>query len=138
MKLFRWKWRKYPIIRDEQGRSLRRQAFELFDNKLRPSEIYKRQLVPAKWKTLLRYYEDWRRKGDYFPYRITKMAMKENPIFTQQMITALSEHLEMPVEEVLQRLEKPWGLKQALRGQWPDYRLSREQSDAEARFSFFE
>jgi hypothetical protein len=128
-----WKWRKYPIMRDERGRSLRQQAFELFDNKLRPSQIYKQQLLPAKLKTLLRYYEDWKKKGDHVSYRITKKVMRENPDFTQQMITALSEKLDMPVDEVIKRMHRPWGLKQALRGQWPDYGLDREQSDVEAR-----
>ena len=128
-----WKWRKYPIMRNERGRSLRQQAFELFDNKLRPSQIYEQQLLPAKLKTLLRYYEDWKEVGDHVSYRITKRAMKENPDFTQQMITVLSKHLEMSVEEVIKRLRRPWGLKQALRGQWPDYWLKEKQSDAEAR-----
>jgi len=39
----------------------------------------------------------------------------------------------MPVEEVMKRMEKPWGLLQALRGDWPDYGLEREQSDIERR-----
>jgi hypothetical protein len=135
----KWEWnpfaasRKYPIRRDSEGRSLRQQAFELFDEKFRPSQIYKQQLLPAKLKTLLRYYEDWKRKGDHVSYRVTSRVMKENPDFTQQMITALSEKLGMPVDEVIKRMQKPWGLKQALRGHWPDYRLEREQSNVEAR-----
>jgi len=133
MSFLLWKRRRYPIRRDDRGRSLRQQAFELFDNKLRPTEIYKQQLMRAKLTTLFRYYEDWKRKGDHVSYRITKKVMKENPDFTQQMIMALSEHLEMPVQEVIRRLQRPWGLKQALRGQWPDNWLKREQSDAEAR-----
>lgn len=133
MSFLLWKRRRYPIKRDDRGRSLRQQAFELFNNKLRPTEIYKQQLMRAKLTTLFRYYEDWKRKGDHVSYRITKKVMKENPDFTQQMIMALSEHLEMPVQEVIRRLQRPWGLKQALRGQWPDNWLKREQSDAEAR-----
>jgi hypothetical protein len=133
MRFLIWKWRKYPVRRDDRGRSLRQQAFELFDRKLRPSQIYKRQLLPAKLETLLRYYEDWKKKGGHVSYRITKQVMKENPDFSQQMIVALSEQLGMPVEEIIKRLQRPWGLKQALRGQLPDYRLQREQTDAEAR-----
>jgi len=128
-----WKWRKYPIKRDERGRSLRQQAFELFDEGHRPAEIFKKQLIAASSKTLLRYYEDWKKKGDHVSYRITKKVMKENPDFAKQMIESLSKHLEMPVEEAIKRMQKPWGLKQALRGQWPDYVLEREQSDVEAR-----
>ena len=130
-----WKWRRYPIRRDERGRSLRQQAFELFDKKLRPSEIYKQQLLPAKLKTLLRYYEDWKEMGDHASYPITKKVMKNNPDFTEKLIETLSEKLDMQVEEVRKRLQRPWGLKQALRGQWPDYGLEREQGDIEARLN---
>ena len=128
-----WKWRRYPIKRDERDRSLRQQAFELFDKKLRPSEICKQQLLPARLKTLLRYYEDWKKKGDHVSYRITRRVMKENPDLTEKLIEALSKKLDMPVEEVIKRLQKPWGMKQALRGQLPNYGLEREQSDVEAR-----
>jgi len=128
-----WKWRKYPIKRDERGRSLRQQAFELFDEGHRPAEIYKQQMVTASIKTLLRYYEDWKKKGDHVSFRITKKVMKNNPDFTEQVVKSLSKQLKMPVEEVIKRMQKPWGLKQALRGEWPDYGLEKEQSDVEAR-----
>ena len=130
-----WKWRRYPIRRDERGRSLRQQAFELFDEGHRPAEIFKKQLITASLKTLLRYYEDWKKKGGHVSYRITKKVMKENPDFTKQMIDSLSKHLKMPVEEVIKRMQRPWGLMQALRGQWPDYVLEGEQSDVEARLN---
>jgi len=133
MKFLIWKHRKYPIKRDESGLSLRQQAFALFDQEYRPVQIYKQQLVLANLKTLLRYYEDWKKKGNRVSYRITKKAMKENPDITEQMIKSLSKHLEMPVEEVIMRIQKPWGLLQALRGEWPDYRLEREKSDVESR-----
>ena len=63
MKIPFWKKREYPIKRDESGRSLRRQAFDLFDQKFKPSQIYKPQLVAASKKTLFRYYEDWKKRG---------------------------------------------------------------------------
>ena len=133
MRFLLWKWRKYPIKRDENGRSLRQRAFELFDKKLRPSEIYKQQLLPVKLTTLFRYFEDWKKMGDHNSYRITRRLMKNNPDITEKLIEALSKKLEMPVEEVIKRIQKPWGLKQALRGDWPDYGLEREQSEVEDR-----
>jgi len=136
MHILIWKWRKYPIKRDEQGRSLRQRSFELFDKKLRPSEIYKQQLLPIKQKTLLRYYEDWKRKkGGHVSDRMIKKVMKNNPDFTEQLIRTLSQELEMPFEEVIKRMQRPWGIIQALRGQLPDYRLRREQSEVEARLN---
>lgn len=133
MRFLIWKWRRYPIRWDDRGRSLRRQAFQLFNQKLRPSQIYKQQLLQAKPKTLLRYYEDWKKKGDHSSYRIIRKVMKNNPDFTDHMVQGLAKHLEMSVEEVKERMLRPWGLKQALRGQWPDYRLEKTQSEVEAR-----
>ena len=133
MRFLLWKRRKYPIGRDEQGRSLRQQAFALFDNKIRPSEIYKQRLIPAKLTTLYRYFEDWKRTGGRYSYSVVRKVMKNNPDFREQLIQGLAKKLEMPVEEVRERMLKPWGLKQALRGEWPDYVLEREQSDVEAR-----
>ncbi len=133
MRFLWWKWRKYPIKRDEDGRSLRQQAFALFDQKYRPAQIYKQQLLPAKLATLFRYFENWKTIGDHNSYRITRKVMKSNPDFTEQLAEALSKKLEMPVEEVWRRMGEPWGLKQALRGELPDYRLEREQSEIEDR-----
>ena len=136
MRFLLWKWRKYPIKRDEQGRSLRQRAFDLFDKKLRPSAIYRQHLLTIKQKTLLRYYEDWKRKkGDHVSDRMIKKVMKNNPDFTEQLLRTLSQELEMPFEEVIKRMQRPWGVKQALRGQLPDYRLKREQSEIEARLN---
>jgi len=133
MRILWWKWRKYPIKRDEDGRSLRQQAFALFNKKLRPSEIYKQQLVQASQKTLFRYYEDWKKERNQVSYRAIRNILKNNPDFTEKLIETLSKNLEMPVEEVKRRLGEPWGLKRALRNEWPDYRLEREQSEIEDR-----
>ncbi len=63
MKFLFWKLREYPIKRDEGGCSLRQQAFALFDQKYRPAQIYKQQMVAASQTTLFRYFEDWKKKG---------------------------------------------------------------------------
>ncbi len=133
MKFLFWKKREYPIKRDESGHSLRSQAFELFNKAYRPSQIYKQQLVAASQKTLFRYYEDWKKKKGSTHYRILREINKKNPDITQKIVTALSEKLEIPVEEVIKRMGKPWGLVQYLRGQWPDPRLERAQTDIERR-----
>jgi len=133
MKFLFWKKREYPINRDESGRSLRRQAFDLFNQKYRPSQIYKQQLVAASKTTLFRYYEDWKKKKGSIHYRLLREINKRNPDIKQEIVTALSEKLEMPVEEVIMRMGRPWGLVQYLRGQWPNPRLAREQSDIEGR-----
>ena len=133
MRFLIWKWRKHPIKRDERKRSLREQSFALFDQKLRPSEIHRKGLVAASLKTLFRYYEDWKKKGGHISYGFARRVLKENPDFNEELIKGLAKKLKMPVEEVIKRMQKPWGLKQALRGEFPDYGLEREQSDVEAR-----
>ncbi len=47
MKLLWFKRRDYPIKRDEYGRSARQQAFDLFTEGYRPSQIFKEGLVPV-------------------------------------------------------------------------------------------
>jgi hypothetical protein len=107
MKLLFWKWRKYPIRRDEEGRSLRQQAFGLFDKGLRPAQVYKQKMLPAKLKTLFRYFEDWKKEGNRLSYQMIRRAMKAVPEFTDDIIRALSKKLKMPIEEVQKRLIKP-------------------------------
>ena len=133
MKPLFWKKREYPINRDESGRSLRSQAFDLFDREYRPSQIYKQQLVAASQKTLFRYYEDWKKKKGKIRYRVLREIMKRNPDIKQQIVTALSEQLELPVEEVAWRMGRPWGLLQYLRGKWPNPGLEKAQSSMETR-----
>ena len=133
MKLLFWKWRKYPVRRDEEGRSLRQQAFRLFDKGFRPAQIYKQKMITAKLKTLYRYFEDWKKDRKRLSYQTLRKQMKEIPEFTDDVIKALSEKLKMPIEEVQRRLLIPWGLKQALLGEWPDYGLRQKQKKIEAR-----
>ena len=79
MKFFQWKSRKYPIQRDEDGLSSRKQAFDLFDRKYRPSRIYNEELVPVPLKTLFRYFEDWKKLRHRVSYSTLKQYIKENP-----------------------------------------------------------
>ena len=39
----------------------------------------------------------------------------------------------MSRKEVIERLQKPWGLKQLLRGEWPNYKREKAMSQAEVR-----
>jgi hypothetical protein len=105
----------------------------LFDKGYRPAQIYKQKMLPAKLKTLFRYFEDWKREGKRLSYQVIKQAMKAVPEFTDDVVKALSKKLKMPIEEVQRRLIRPWGLKQALLGEWPDYELRQKQKKVEAR-----
>ena len=39
----------------------------------------------------------------------------------------------MKKEEVIERMQKPWGIMQLIKGKWPDYRLVRIQGENEDR-----
>ncbi len=59
--------------------------------------------------------------------------MKESPEFSEKVIAMLATSLEMSPEEVVRRMGKPWGLLQAMKGEWPNYRLDKKRSDIEDR-----
>jgi len=80
MKPFWRKSRKYPIRRDEEGHSLRQQAFELFTEGNRPAQIFKNNLVPAPINTLFRYFEDWKKQKHRTSRSILKNIMRENDL----------------------------------------------------------
>ena len=133
MKLLLWKWRKYPIKRNEDGRSLRRQAFALFDNGYRPAQVYKQQLVAASQKTLFRYFEAWKEKGHKVPYSHIKKLMKQNPEFSEHVIKMLADYFGVHAEQVILRMQRPWGLMQLLKAEFPNERIRRSRIKIEQR-----
>lgn len=125
--------RKYPIKRDEHGRSARQRAFEAFDCGKRPGEVVR--MVGVSPKTACRYFADWKKLPQNLKlhYRMMNAVRKSNREFSKETVESLSAYLEMSEEEVKEHLEKPWGLKQLLMGKWPNHRQEREQSEAELR-----
>jgi hypothetical protein len=114
------KHRKYPIRRDQYGRSMRAQAFYWFQRGYRPSEIIQQGLVKAKMKTLLRYYADWKKRGGIPSVKILKEHMAKHPEINYKVVSTLALRLGITEEEVSFRLQKPWGLVQLLKGATPD------------------
>jgi len=127
------KSRKYPIKRDEYRRSARRRAFEAFDYGKRPAEVA--LMVAISLKTACRYFADWKKQpGDLrLTYRMHKAMLKDDDEFSQQVIKAVAANLGMSEEEVVTRLQRPWGLKQLLLGKWPNYIREERRSQAESR-----
>jgi len=125
--------RKYPIMRDEYGISARRQAFGAFDRGKRPGEVA--QMAEISPRTAYRYFADWKKLPQNLElnYRIARTALKNHPEFSAKTIRAVASHLDISEAEVIERLEKPWGLKQLMMGKWPNYRTEKLKSDREAR-----
>lgn len=59
--------------------------------------------------------------------------MKESPKFSEKVIDLLAASLDMSREEVVTRMQKPWSLHQAMRGEWPNYKLDRDRTVIEDR-----
>ncbi len=59
--------------------------------------------------------------------------MKGHPEFSEAVLDMLATSLEMPREEVIARIQKPWGLLRAMKGDWPDYRLEKQRTGLEER-----
>lgn len=133
MKLLWWKSRDYPIQRDEFGRSMRKQAFELFDEGYRPAQVFKQSLVAAPMKTLLRYFEDWKKQNHKIPRAELKGYLKRNPEFSQKYVSMLAEYFGVPAEDIIVRMQKPWGITSLSKGELPDRRRYRIQSKIEKR-----
>lgn len=127
------KSRKYPIQRDEFGRSLRHRAFATFDEGKRPAEVSR--LLDAKRNTIQRYFADWGKLPRYFDfqYKIQRANIKNDRGFSDWFVNTLGEYLSMSREEVMGRLNKPWGVKRALMGKWPNFKRDRVDSRPEIR-----
>ena len=83
-------------------------------------------------KTLLRYYADWKKRDGIPSVKILKEHMAKNPEFNARVVNTLAKLLGMTQEEVIVRLQKPWGLAQLLNGKLPDGEDS-PQSEVEER-----
>ena len=59
--------------------------------------------------------------------------MRENPEFSDQVIDLLASSLAMSRDEVLARMQKPWGLLEAMKGKWPNYGLEKDRTEIEDR-----
>ncbi|MFC1982744.1 hypothetical protein ACFLV5_03050 [Chloroflexota bacterium] len=123
--------RKYPLKSDEKGLSARQRAFELFGEGKRPSQVC--NTLPISLRTACRYFEDFKKLHHKVPYATIRKWMRDNQEFSDKVIGMLADSLEMSREEVVTRMQKPWGLMEAMKGKWPDYRLEREQREIESR-----
>jgi hypothetical protein len=106
------KGRRHPIRRDKSGRSLRHQAFDLFDTGFRPSHIYRDKLVKASPRTLFRYYEDWKKENNRPSHSVLNRIVRRDPELSEESIRDLSEKTGLPVGEVLAWARQPWGMLQ--------------------------
>jgi len=109
--------RKYPIKRDDEGRSARHRAFDLFDKGLMPAQVAAQVGISAR--TARRYRADWRKRPtDYrFQYILMKQFLRHANV-RHLFATEIAKRLHLPVRFVMRRLSQPWAAKQILTGEW--------------------
>ena len=116
----RKKSRKYPITRDQFGRSGRRRAFDAFDRGLRPSVVAKEEHL--KPNTVYRYFQQWKKLPPKLEmnYELAKVIRKRDHVLHEDMTNIVADLLDMSKEEVTERFQKPWELQRLIRGKWPE------------------
>jgi len=123
--------RRHPIQRDVNGRSSRALSFALFQSGLRPAQACK--VLPISMRTACRYYEDFKKRHHKLSYSTIRKWMKDSPEFSDKVMALLATSLEMSPEEVVTRMQYSWGLLQAMKGEWPNYRLEKQRTEIEDR-----
>ena len=108
--------RKYPIKKDDLGRSIRKRCFELFDLGIRPSEVRKK--LNIKFKTACTYYYQWKKQplGLEMQYPVVRKILKNKQGIRPMLMESIARELGVNQEEAETHLEKPWAIKQAIRG----------------------
>jgi len=114
----RKKSRKYPIKRDRYGKSARRRAFDAFDRGLKPAQVTDELDISPR--TAYRYFADWKKQPTKLElsYQLAKAIHKCQPEVENEVIERLAVKLKLPKEKIVERLQKPWALKQLVRGKW--------------------
>ena len=131
MKILWLKRRRYPVKRDEYGQSARQRAFELFREGNRPAQVS--QLLPISTRTACRYFEDWKKLTHKVPFAHIKKLVKKNPETSEYVIGMFADYFGVPPEQVILRMQKPWGLMQLLKAEFPNARIKRAKTRIERR-----
>jgi len=110
--------RKYPIRRDEAGRSLRKRAFALFKQGKKPKQVS--EMLGMKAATASRYFSEWNRCPPNLEgtYNILKKALKTKGDLSPNVTGMISTTLGKPEWEVVEMLSQPDGLKRLIKGEF--------------------
>jgi hypothetical protein len=130
-KLFRWKKRKkYPVNRDEYGRSARDRCFELFKTKTPINEIVKE--VGVGRDTVYRYLRQY--KQDPFlkaRYKYAKSLFEKSAPDREKNVEMFADLYGFPKEQFEAILSQPHGLKRLLTRK---LKTPREKADDHKRY----
>jgi hypothetical protein len=129
LNIFKSDRRRYPIKRDEYGRTARQRCFEAFDGGKRPAEVYKEEGVSLK--TACTYFYQWKKlPGNFqFRYQMMKKWFKSEPGLYQETVELLSEATDQPQSVIEKQLMSPWGLRQLMSGEYAEALRKEEEKE---------
>jgi len=100
--------RKYPIKRDEWGRSARRQALDLFEHGKMPAQVA--LIVGVSVRTARRYFQDWKKlpRNLESKYMVAKKLLNSSPGYREKVVKTICELPGLP-EEGLSKVPRALG-----------------------------
>jgi hypothetical protein len=122
----RKKGRRYPVKRDEAGKSARQRCFEMFEDRLPAPEIAEATGVTIG--TVNKYHQQWKKQPElekqhaYFRELLKKKAPAH-----ERNIDLVARLCGVPREELETMLQKPHGLKRMMMGKF--YRPVQAEAD---------
>jgi hypothetical protein len=110
------KSRKYPIQRDQLGKTLRTRCFELFDKGERPLEIAR--ILNIKKPTVQRYFRQWKKIDPNFDkqYAYIKEIFKKTAPDREKNVELFAQTLGIEKEQFEAILSQSHGLRRFLMG----------------------
>lgn len=109
---------------DSPRRSLRQEAFISFDLHLEPVDVV--QLLGIKPATAYRYHQAWKHlpPGYSFKYQVARTIHRKLTTQDKEIIArVIADKLGTSKGEVLDKMAKPWALKQLVIGEWMNWEL---------------
>jgi len=129
-KIFRKDKRKYPIRKDEWGRTARKRCFDLYDRGIRPAAVARE--IGISLKTACQYHYQWKQLPKQFEdkYMFVRDRLKKNRQLREIIIKELSKETGEPEFKIKLWLESPWGIKQLTSCKWKEI-IKRKKEEIE-------
>jgi hypothetical protein len=114
--ILKGKRRRYPIVRDSRGKSLRQRCFSSFNKGKRPMDVTKE--LKMKTSTVLTYHRDWKKIGLDFEKRLDYMKSLLKPGTPQrdQILEGMASACKVSKDEMENILARPHGLRRLMTG----------------------
>lgn len=116
---------KDPPKRAMSDRSMRQQAFMLFDLGMRPTDVT--EIIDLSQTTAFRYFEQWKKMPPLFEakYRLARRCFRKlNHKDRRKIAKILAQELGTSEEEVSAQMKKPWAIKQIVTGEWRQWQIN--------------